>query len=85
LLDALDYKRELLELPRPGSEDLAFHTLMLRAADSIIDQALQIEVNALHREPSNDLDRLLEERRQKAMAMIAKMRGEPAPADAAGE
>jgi hypothetical protein len=27
LVDALDYKRELLELPRPGSEDLAFHTL----------------------------------------------------------
>jgi hypothetical protein len=74
LVDALDYKRELLELPRPGPEDLSFHNLMLRAADSIIDQVLQIEVNPLHREPSNDLDRVLEERRQKAIAEIERMK-----------
>jgi hypothetical protein len=74
LVDALDYKRELLELPRPGSEDLPFHNLMLRAADSIIDQVLQIDANALHKPPSNDLDKVLEERRQKAIAKIESMK-----------
>jgi hypothetical protein len=62
LSDALDYKRELLALPRPAADDLGlpaiqFRSLLLKATDSIISQVLQVEANALHKQAQMRLAR----------------------------
>jgi hypothetical protein len=71
--DALDAKREMFELPRPEEFDAQFHTFLAKLSESTINQVLQIEANALHRPQSDELDRVLEERRIKAIEAIKRM------------
>jgi hypothetical protein len=55
------------------------------AADSTINQTIALRSNALasaNESRDHELVQLIEERRQKAVAMIAEMRGETLPGDA---
>jgi hypothetical protein len=84
LLDhALDRKREILSLPLPDeSDDSAeahrMRSLVLAAADSTINQTIQLRTNQLSAAADDEHDRameaLIEERRQAALLTIAKMR-----------
>jgi hypothetical protein len=87
---ALDRKREILAIPLPvdddSSEATRLRALILAAADSTISQTIALRSDALAAAKDNraaDLEQFIEERRQKALVMIAKMREEPLPASAA--
>jgi hypothetical protein len=91
LLDqALDRKREILNLPLPdegddSAEATRLRALILTAADSTINQTIALRSNMLALADGNrdaEMEQLIEERRQKAVEMIAKMREEPCPEDA---
>jgi hypothetical protein len=93
LLDqALDRKREILTMPLPDDGDdsieaTRLRALILAAADSTISQTIQLRSGALA-SPARDtrdqeLEQIIEERRQQAALMIEKMREEPLPMDAA--
>jgi hypothetical protein len=83
LLDqALDRKREILAIPLPDeSDDSAeahrMRLLVLAAADSTINQTIQLRTNQLSAaaDDAHDaaMEAFIEERRQQALAMIAKM------------
>jgi hypothetical protein len=49
--------------------------LILAAADSTIEQTIRLRTNQLAPAPSDDLEQIIEERRQKALLAIEKMRG----------
>jgi hypothetical protein len=82
LLDqALDRKREILSLPMPADSDDSAEahrtrSLVLAAADSTINQTIALRSPSLAT-ASNARDaaveQFIEERRQKALKMIAKM------------
>jgi hypothetical protein len=83
LLDqALDRKREILSLrlPDEGDDSAEAHrarSLVLAAADSTINQTIQLRTNQLSAADDDEHDRameaFIEERRQQALKMIAKM------------
>jgi|HubBroStandDraft_6_1064221.scaffolds.fasta_scaffold1111488_1 hypothetical protein len=83
LLDqALDRKREILSLPLPDAEDDSTEahrarSLVLAAADSTINQTIALRTNQLSAaaDDAHDaaVEAYIEERRQQALAMIAKM------------
>jgi hypothetical protein len=82
LLDqALDRKREILSLPLPddGDDSAEAHrarSLVLAAADSTINQTIQLRSAALGSVSDArdaEMERFIEERRQQALKMIAKM------------
>jgi hypothetical protein len=86
LLDqALDRKREILTLPLPDDGDdsieaTRLRALILTAADSTINQTIALRSNMLATaqdtradEHDRAMEALIEERRQKALLMIAKM------------
>jgi hypothetical protein len=82
LLDqALDRKREILTIPLPdgddGSPDAArLRSLILTAADSTINQTIALRSAALSMASDSrdaEMEKFIEERRQKALEMIAKM------------
>jgi hypothetical protein len=87
LLDqALDRKREILTMPLPddGDDSAEAHRtrlLVLAAADSTINQTIQLRTNQLSAAADDEHDRAMEayieERRQKALKMIAKMDAAP--------
>jgi hypothetical protein len=60
------------------SEYLKVVALLVSKGD--MDNAVTVNVTHAH-----DLEQFIEERRQQALAMIAKMRGEPSPSDPAGK
>jgi hypothetical protein len=85
LLDhALDRKREILSLRLPddgddSSEATRLRALVLAAADSTINQTIALRSNMLAPAANNhahELEQFIEERRQKALVQIAKMREE---------
>jgi hypothetical protein len=47
--------------------------IILMAADSTINQVLQIEAGLLNKPPSDDMERVFEERRRKALEAIEKL------------
>jgi hypothetical protein len=82
LLDqALDRKREILSLPLPDDGDdsieaTRLRALILTAADSTINQTIALRSSMLS--PASDardaaVEQFIEERRQQALKMIAKM------------
>jgi hypothetical protein len=82
LLDqALDRKREILTLPLPHESDNSAEahrarSLVLTAADSTIDQTIRLRSAALDKASGDHdaaLEQIIEEWRQQALAMIAKM------------
>jgi hypothetical protein len=82
LLDqALDRKREILSLPLPDADDDSAEahrarSLVLTAADSTINQTIQLRSAALCMASDSrdaEMEQFIEERRQKALKMIAKM------------
>jgi hypothetical protein len=83
LLDqALDRKREILSLrlPDEGDDSAEAHrarSLVLAAADSTINQTIQLRTNQLSAADDDEHDRameaFIEERRRQALKMIAKM------------
>jgi hypothetical protein len=83
LLDhALDRKREILSLPLPdeGDDSAEAHrarSLVLAAADSTISQTIALRSSHLlaAADDAHDaaMEALIEERRQQALVMIAKM------------
>jgi hypothetical protein len=83
LLDlALDRKREILTMPLPDESDdsieaTRLRALILTAADSTIGQTIALRSNMLAMAHDNEHDAaveaFIEERRQKALKMIAKM------------
>jgi hypothetical protein len=76
LADALDYKRELLAKTSQfevSLENAPLHNLFLRCSDSIINQVLQIEANALHRPVSDEIEKLFEERQRHALKEIERL------------
>jgi hypothetical protein len=83
LLDqALDRKREILAMPLPDDDDdsleaTRLRALILDASDSTINQTIALRSNMLAMAEdthASELEQLIEERRQKALLMIAKMR-----------
>ena len=83
LLDqALDRKREILSLPLPDDDDDSAEahrarSLVLAAADSTISQTIALRSTMLGTASDArdaELLQIIEERRQKAAAQIAKMR-----------
>jgi hypothetical protein len=82
LLDqALDRKREILTIPLPDVDDdsleaTRLRALILNAADSMIGQTIQLRTNQLVEaaDVDNDIEAIIEERRQQALLKIAKMR-----------
>jgi len=83
LLDqALDRKREILTMPLPddgddSAEAARLRALVLTAADSTINQTIQLRSAALGTASDArdaELLQFIEERRQKAALQIAKMR-----------
>ena len=83
LLDhALDRKREILSLPLPDESDDSAEahrarSLVLAAANSTINQTIALRSAALDKasgDHDRELEQFIEERRQKALVMIAKMR-----------
>jgi hypothetical protein len=85
LLDqALDRKREILSLPLPdegddSAEATRLRALILTAADSTINQTIAMRSNVLATAADArdaEMEQFIEERRQQALAMIAKMREE---------
>jgi hypothetical protein len=79
LNQALDFKREFLTVPLPDPEDDSpeahrLRSLLLAAADSTIEQTIRLRTNQLAPAPSDDIGKLIEERRQKALEEIAGMR-----------
>jgi len=83
LLDqALERKREILTMPLPddgddSAEATRLRSLILTAADSTIGQTIAMRSNMLATAADNDdheLEAFIEERRQKALVQIAKMR-----------
>jgi hypothetical protein len=63
-----------------SSEATRLRSLILAAADSTINQTIQLRSDALATAPDTrnaDLLQFIEERRQKALLMIAKMRKAP--------
>jgi hypothetical protein len=83
LLDkALDVKRGILSLPLPDPDDdsaeaMRLRTLIFAAADSTIEQTIRMHASQLR--PSmndDDIERVLEERRRRALAQIAAMEAE---------
>jgi hypothetical protein len=90
LLDqALDRKREILAIPLPVDDDdspeaTRLRSLILTAADSTISQTIALRSNMLAMAQdtrAHDLEQFIEERRQKAVAMIARMQETPMPED----
>jgi hypothetical protein len=82
LLDqALDRKREILSLPLPDDGDdsleaTRLRALILAAADSTINQTIALRSNMLGTASDArdaEIEKFIEERRLKAVAMIAKM------------
>jgi hypothetical protein len=86
LLDqALDRKREILTMPLPDDGDdsieaTRLRALILTAADSTINQTIALRSNMLAMaqdtradEHDRAMEALIEERRQQALKMIAKM------------
>lgn len=76
LSDALDYKRELMAKTAEfeiNLENAPLHNLFLKASDSIINQVLQIEANALHRPVSDEIEKLFEERQKHALREIERL------------
>jgi hypothetical protein len=82
LLDqALDRKREILSLPLPDADDDSAEahrtrSLVLAASDSTINQTITLRSAALGTASDArdaEMEQFIEERRQKALAMIAKM------------
>jgi hypothetical protein len=82
LLDqALDRKREILTMPLPDDGDDSIEAtrlrgLILTAADSTINQTIALRSNMLATaSDARDavMEKFIEERRQQALAMIAKM------------
>jgi hypothetical protein len=82
LLDqALDRKREILSLPLPDADDDSAEahrarSLVLTAADSTISQTIALRSATLSQaSDARDaaMEKFIEERRQQALAMIAKM------------
>jgi hypothetical protein len=81
LLDkALDCKRDILTLPLPDANDdsiepIRLRALLLAAADSTIEQTIRLQTNQLRPAAADDdIGKLIEERRQKALEEIAGMR-----------
>jgi hypothetical protein len=83
LLDlALDRKREILAIPLPddgddSAEATRLRALILAASDSTINQTIALRSSMLSMADGNRdaaVEQFIEERRQKALAMIAKMR-----------
>jgi len=88
LLDqALDRKRDILAIPLPDDGDdspeaTRLRALILAAADSTISQTIALRSDALSAATATharEIEQFIEERRQKAMLQIARMRGEPMP------
>jgi hypothetical protein len=84
LLDqALDRKRDILTMPLPDDDDdsveaTRLRSLILSAADSTIGQTIQLRTNQLASAPDtrdDEIEAVIEERRQEAMLQIEKMRG----------
>lgn len=76
LSDALDYKRELMAKTAEfevSLENAPLHNLFLKCSDSIINQVLQIEANALHRPVSDEIEKLFEERQKHALREIERL------------
>jgi hypothetical protein len=82
LLDqALGRKREILTLPLPDDDDdsleaTRLRSLILAAADSTIGQTIALRSNMLvmaQDTRDSEIEQFIEERRQKALEMIAKM------------
>lgn len=89
LLDlALDRKREILTMPLPddgddSAEATRLRSLILAVADSTINQTIALRSNMLASAQDtrdHELLQFIEERRLKAVEMIAKMREQPGPA-----
>src|ERR1700704_6824029 len=84
LLDrALDRKREILAIPLPDDGDdsleaTRLRSLILAASDSTINQTIAFRSNMLVMAQDNthaeELEQFIEERRQKALLQIEKMR-----------
>jgi hypothetical protein len=83
LLDqALDRKREILSLPLPDAHDDSAEAhrarlLVLAASDSTINQTIQLRSGALGMASDArdaEMEQFIEERRQRALVMIEKMR-----------
>jgi hypothetical protein len=82
LLDqALDRKREILSLPLPddgddSAEATRLRALILTAADSTINQTIALRSSMLSMASDArdaEMEQFIEERRQQALKMIAKM------------
>jgi hypothetical protein len=86
LLDqALDRKREILAMPLPDESDdsaeaTRLRALILAAADSTINQTIALRSNMLATARDNrdaEVEAVIEERRQKVLLQLEKMREEP--------
>lgn len=73
---ALDYKRALLQATSAVEvtlDNAPLHNLFLRASDSIIEQVLAIEANALQRPVRDDIEKIFAERQKWALAEIERL------------
>jgi hypothetical protein len=77
---ALDCKWDILAmtLPDPDDDSTEAHrlrSLILAAADSTIEQTIRLQTNQLKPAAGNDdIERIIEERRKKAVLQIERMR-----------
>jgi hypothetical protein len=96
LLDrALDRKREILAMPLPDDGDdsmeaTRLRSLILDAANSTINQTIALRSNMLAMATARDtrdaeIEAVIEERRQKVLLRLEKMREEPAAWNGHGE
>jgi hypothetical protein len=82
LNQALDCKRDILNMPLPDPNDDSIEAnrlraLVLDAADSTIEQTIRLQTNQLRPSTANDeIGELLEERRQRALLEIERMSAE---------
>lgn len=73
---ALDYKRALLRATADievSLDNAPLHNLFLRASDSIIEQVLAIEAQALARPVRDDIEKIFEERQRFALSEIERL------------
>jgi hypothetical protein len=79
---ALDVKRDILTMPLPDPDDDSIEAhraraLVLEAADSTIEQTIRLRTNQLTTAANDDgIEKLLEERRQRALLEIERLDAE---------